>query len=310
MKTLWRTILQRNCYNPSSSCLEKRDVQYCKAMQSVPTLKSLRIYSIDDDDEDDFCGFIQEDAKNHGEWVKRQVANLESAQEVMDEYIAAEPAGADAFSSCIPEPAPLDESIDYPSDIEDIPVGCEFPINLLYLIPDPVKDSEGDLSNDDIITYSIRETATKSGNSVIEDSHGFTYSYQRQSKGDPPKLTYWLCIKRQWKNTDNCTCSLKIKNYHEGQDNMIVTRKKHHNHEQDFANIIRKDLTDELKRCAVDFPKTKTVIIVDKVLKENADFQSFFENGSTMLTKKSMTRAVQRARKSLKPPAIKTQILN
>ena len=56
------------CYNPSSSSLEKRDLQYCKAIekQSVPKLKSLRVYSVDEDDEDEFCGFIQEDVEDHG----------------------------------------------------------------------------------------------------------------------------------------------------------------------------------------------------------------------------------------------------
>ena len=40
-----------------------------------------------------------------------------------------------------------------------------------------------------------------------------------------------------------------------------VTRLGHdHNHEQDFAQHIKKDLNDELKRCAVDFPKTKTLL--------------------------------------------------
>ena len=38
-----------------------------------------------------------------------------------------------------------------------------------------------------------------------------------------------------------------------------VTRLGHdHNHEQEFAQHIKKDLNDKLKRCAVDFPKTKT----------------------------------------------------
>ena len=100
------------CYNPSSSSLEKRDLQYCKAIekQSVPTLKSLRVDSVDEDDEDEFCGFIQKDVQDNGDWVKRTVANLEIAQELMDEYIAAEPADADACSYCLPEPAPLDEA--------------------------------------------------------------------------------------------------------------------------------------------------------------------------------------------------------
>ena len=42
------------CYAPSSISLEKRDLRYCKVIekQSVPTLKSLRVCSLDEDDKD------------------------------------------------------------------------------------------------------------------------------------------------------------------------------------------------------------------------------------------------------------------
>ena len=39
------------CYNPSSNSLEKRDEQYCKTIEKSK-LKSLRVYSIDEVDED------------------------------------------------------------------------------------------------------------------------------------------------------------------------------------------------------------------------------------------------------------------
>ena len=85
------------CYNPSSNSLEKRDEQYCKTIEKSK-LKSLRVYPIDEDDEDDFCGFNKEDAEDNSYWVKRAVASLECAQEV----IAAEPADADHSNICIP----------------------------------------------------------------------------------------------------------------------------------------------------------------------------------------------------------------
>ena len=86
------------CYDPSSISLEKRDVRYCKVIekQSVPTLKSLRIDSLD---EDDFCGFIEKDVEDHGDWVKRVVAHLKVEQEVIDEYVAAEPPSVNACNS-------------------------------------------------------------------------------------------------------------------------------------------------------------------------------------------------------------------
>ena len=92
---------------------------------------------------------------------------------------------------------------------------------------------------------------------------------------------------------------------------MIVTKQKHdHNHDQNYANIIRKDLTDELRHCAVNFPNTKSSIIVDKVLEENEDFRHFFENQSFMPKKRSMLRTVQRARKDIRSPTVRFQILS
>ena len=117
------------CYNPSSNSLEKRDEQFRKAIEKSK-LKSLRVYPIDEDDEDDFRGFIKEDAENNSNRVKRAVASLESAQKV----IAAKPAGADHSNICIPEPAPLNDGLDDPITKED----PGFPCDILYEVPDPV----------------------------------------------------------------------------------------------------------------------------------------------------------------------------
>ena len=47
------------------------------------------------------------------------------------------------------------------------------------------------------IIYEIRVSGR--GNPVIEDTRGFTYSFQKSSKGKSkiPKYTYWHCIKVQ-----------------------------------------------------------------------------------------------------------------
>ena len=104
-----------------------------------------------EEDEEDFCGFLQDDVKDHGDWVRHQVAKLNVHQEFIDQYVAAAPASVAAGSSKldtstlfgIPEPAPLDDIMDdLPSDPEDVPVDCEFPLDLLYLIPDPLNDIE------------------------------------------------------------------------------------------------------------------------------------------------------------------------
>ena len=126
------------------------------------------------------------------------------------------------------KPAPLVTNIDNLSFDQDgdsaSPVSCEFPSDLLHLLPEPMDDLQLGQGADNI-RYNIRENGTRKGKDVIEDSHGHTYSYQRKSKGlDPPKYTYWLCIKRQGGNTNNCKASLRVEKYHEGQDHMIVKK--------------------------------------------------------------------------------------
>ena len=86
---------------------------------------------------------------------------------------------------------------------------------------------------------------------------------------------------------------------------MIVTKQgQEHNHDQNFANHIRKDIMEEIKRQAVEFFYAKSSAIVDKVLAENEAFGTFFETGSGIPQKKSMLRAVQQARESVKPPNV------
>ena len=86
-----------------------------------------------------------------------------------------------------------------------------------------------------------------------------------------------------------------------------------HNHDHDFSNIIRKDLNEELKKQAMNYPDTSTMSIVDKVLSENADFKTYFENKSAekggaqntgIPFKRSMARTVQRARDGIKAPNV------
>ena len=296
-------------YNPGSSSLEKRDFQYCKEIktQSVRPLKVFRVNFSDEDDSDDFVGFIRADVDDNNDLVKRTVATLEKTKELLEEYHAARPPGADDSFIFLPEAAPLDEEMENPSNFEDTSHECELPFDILHLIPPPPTDSEDDSSEDEI-KYTIREAATRKGNSVIEDSRGYTYSYQRKSKGtiDPPKYTYWICIKRNWKTKQICNSFLRIEKFEQGENNMIVSRQgQKHNHEQDFANIMRKQINEQLKIKALNFPKTKSGDIVDEVLKENEEFQKIFETGAGLPSKASMKRLVQKTRKHLKPPTVK-----
>merc|ERR1711874_373392 len=125
------------------------------------------------------------------------------------------------------------------------------------------------------------------GKTVIEDSHGYTYSYQKSSKANAPlfisRFTYWQCIKRQYKGKNNCKSYLKIEKIEEGSRNMIVNRQgghdqsRSHNHIPDFAHQLKKDLNEELKNLAINNVNRQTSDIVDTVLQENKDFKTFFE---------------------------------
>ena len=221
-----------------------------------------------------------------------------------------------------PQPIPHEEiNDDYPSDQDgDVPVdSVEYPQSLVHLIPNAYDDLqlgsvEGGQADPDQIRYFIRESGTRNGNTCIEDSHGYTYSYQCKNKAG--YFTYWFCIKRQWKGTDNCLCSIRIENIEKGADEMTVVRmgSQGHNHDQDFSNIIRKDLNEELKKQAMNYPLRSTNEIIEKVLSENADFQTYFENKSAEIgsggkhtglpDKKSMARTVQRARDGIKAPNV------
>ena len=136
-------------YNPVSVHIKKRDSQYCKVVekkQPVPIikhsshssslLKSLRI-SFDEEDEEKFIGFRKDEVMENGDKVRRllPLLNPNFQQELLDQYIEAEPASVAAGSSKldtstpsgIPEPAPHEIILDdFPSDEEDVPADCEF----------------------------------------------------------------------------------------------------------------------------------------------------------------------------------------
>ena len=79
------------------------------------------------------------------------------------------------------------------------------------------------------------------------------------------RYRYFQCIKRQYKNPNNCTAKVRVEKFEEGEKNMIVIPKgKPHNHDQGSSNFIRKEVNTELKKMALKFPKTKPNIIVQR----------------------------------------------
>ena len=222
------------CYNKSSSSMEKRDKQYCTTIEKSK-LKSLRVSPDDEDDEDDFGGFNKDDADDNSYWVKRKISILEFAQDILIDELTSE---GQSETISIPEVAPVckNQDVDASQDVTNVsearkdPVGGAFPLEILDLIPDPLEISNE--TGNDNITYTIRENGTSSGKACIEDSHGYTYSFQKASTAKssmfPSKFTYWQCIKRQNKDPNNCKCYIKIEKFEEGSRNMIVKRQGGH----------------------------------------------------------------------------------
>ena len=297
--------------------MEKRDKTYCTTIENN-RLKSLRL--VPDDDEEDFCGFTADvGIINHD---KLKIAIIQCAQAVMDSEPIEEIMEHPYLGRIIPDRAPiLKENV---TKVPEDPEGRSrnssgaSSLDILDLIPEP-QEIANKTNTPKKLTYEIREKGTSRGNPVIEDSRGFTYSYQKSSKGKskPPRYTYWQCIKRQNnavrqknKNKINCKCYLKIEKYEEGARNMIVTRmgdgEDHgHNHDQDFGLQIKKNINEELKKEALNHPKAKTADIIKKVLSENGDFNEFYESKSSIPLQKSMARCIQRARRHTHFPSIK-----
>ena len=145
-------------------------------------LKALRINSLSPEEEA-FHGFREDDIEENGVLVANLVRILANDQKLLEEW-----------DSSLPLPAPYEDG---DSEIVNLfldenPLVCEFPQELMDCIPDPNEKVE-EISDD--IVYSIREGGTANGKSVIECSSGFTYNFQKFSKerqkGPYPRYRYF-----------------------------------------------------------------------------------------------------------------------
>ena len=130
---------------------------------------------------------------------KGKISILECAQVILEDELTEENQSEDSIIGIIiPEVAPVckDQNVDDSQDVTNVPearkdpVGGAFPLEILDLIPDPLEISNETGNNK--IRYKIREAGIVNGKAVIEDTHGFTYSYQKKSTGNSliPKYTY------------------------------------------------------------------------------------------------------------------------
>ena len=228
-----------------------------RTMIETNKLKSLRVIP-DDDDEEDFCGFIIDESII--KLNKLKIEMLECAKDIMDNEPIEEIMEDPALGRMIPKRTPIhreiDTQVETDSESRSRNSSGESSLDILDMIPEP-QEIANKSNTPKNMTYEIKKKGTSRGNAAIEDSRGFTYDYNGSSKGKtkPAKYTYWKCIKRQ-----------------------------------------NKKINEALKKEAETHPHVRTADIIKKVLEENEDFKEFYENTRHRPLKKTMARTIQRAR--------------
>ena len=172
--------------------------------------------------EDEFVGFKYIDTEQNKDKTRKSMSILHRAQGYVDEFNLAGPSS----SGVVPKPVPLETGDQEFVEVstENHPLHSEFPQEILWMIPSP-REGSSDENNPNEISYYLREAGTQKGNPCIETSDGHTFSHHMNSgkKGDKnPKFVYFKCIKRQWKNENNCGARLKITNYELGENGWKV----------------------------------------------------------------------------------------
>ena len=285
----------------------------------------------------DFIGFDNYESKKHKFWTIDEVCKIRKIERERELSVLRQEDTDDSWSHyfdsdetaspiSVPKPTPRDNSdSEFIFIYEDEAAGPSTPSKDKrsdILVPKPrlvpYEDSDSEMEDkpqdntENKITYSIRDKKTASGKKVINCSKGYTYSFHKDSgskkSGQPPIYNYFRCTKRQstpGKKENNCGAKLRVENFDEGENNMIVVpRGQEHNHEISSSDSIKKEINEELRILVKEFPKMKTEHIIKSVINTNENFQNFYEQNSKKILS-SMRKAIQRAR-----PSKATETLN
>ena len=304
-------------YDPESLILENRDKRYCQnfnvktTIKTTFSLKAIRVPDLSSEEEMELEAFVEEEVEFEGfdpvkelkrrPEVKHKTFILKARKAIIDEMNLSDPCESNPDVS-VPTAAPFDMTCDVfePYREEEAPIACEYPQNLMHVLPTLEEDSDD--SDDDTVKFRIRKEGTRAGNPVIEDSHGHTYNYQRTGKSG---YCNFQCIKRQKNGKNNCCATLRVDNFEGGDEEMKVRQTgRPHNHDSNYSNMIRKDINFQLKRQSTEYPRTKSSDIVYKVLSENSDFQNYYDSSGRLPKTKSMCRTIQRERRLNAAPII------
>ena len=196
-------------YNPESLFFENRDKGYCQnfygktTVKTTFSLKAIRIPIFSSDEEMELETVVEEEVEFEGfdpvKELKRRpelqhkTFLLKARKAIIDEMSLSDPCHSNPDVT-VPTAAPFDMTCNVfePYREEEAPIACEYPQNLMHVLPTLEEDSDDD--DDDTVKFRIRKEGTRTGNPVIEDTHGHTYNYQRKGKSG---YVNFQCIKRQ-----------------------------------------------------------------------------------------------------------------
>ena len=196
-------------YNPESPFLENRDKGYCQnfnvktTVKTTFSLKAIRIPILSSDEEMELETVVEEEVEFEGfdpvkelkrrPEVKHKTFILKARKAIIDEMSLSDPCESNPDVS-VPTAAPFDMTCNVfePYREEEAPIACEYPQNLMHVLPTLEEDSDDD--DDDTVKFRIRKEGTRLGKPVIEDTHGHTYNYHRTGKTG---YFNFQCIKRQ-----------------------------------------------------------------------------------------------------------------
>ena len=185
-----------------------------------------------------------------------------------------------------PNPKPSGSQDETPQDNEDTMEEISEDVSE----PSESEDEMGE------IKYEIFENSSKQGgNTVITDSHGFSYSGWRYNSDRSSQ--YFRCIKRHNQQKGDCGSTLTVKN--RGEENQeIIRNEKDHNHEPNKYLNINRQLKIDIKKRSIEKSSESPQKVIENVLDSNVQYQKLYNKGYSP-TLKSLKMLIKRYRKKM-----------